>query len=231
MESISNIKIVVPQVQKQQEMAIATTNRNKETLCVVSGKEMNYFVDENGNFQLSQYTDEVATNEQIKGLLELIFAAFGFTEAEKIPMIMTVARAKMTVNQLTDSINNILSTLKFKPKPAEIVQWNKPTEEIRTFNLKEAGRMASGIVRWYYDFRKYENYKRSIELWEKAMKLYFDCIKKDGRPVKICGISQYSFTEAGLQEQTQLLKFLNMEDFQIENYTTNHHKEKTSKNE
>lgn len=228
MEKIANIKITVPQEQRSSNSIATNTNRNEKTLCCVSGKLLNYYLDESGKFQLSQYTDEVATNEQIKGLLELVFAAYGFTEAEKIPMIMTVSRAKMTVNQLTDSINNILATQKFKPKPAEIVNWNKKNETIRVFTLNQAGKMAFGAVHWYYDMRVYENCRKGTILWNKAMDLYFTRIQQNNKVVVVNDQSYYVFTEQGNKNSEFLLNFLPMEDFQIENYAIAHHKEKKS---
>ena len=156
----------------------AQKTANLPNVCNVFGKELNYFVEDDGKIKISMYNDEIATPQQIRELLNLLFVAFSMDESERTVMLAVVARKKMTVSQLRDSVNNYLDYGIYKPKPAEIVNYNAENTDWETFTPEQVGKIICNVRSFSYDMEKKENIINSTQIFERLKNSYFSRIRK-----------------------------------------------------
>ena len=203
MESIAEIMKVAENSLKMQ---------NKECAEIVKfGKD--------GTPYVSRYTDEVANDRQVAALLLPFFEVFSIKPMAQMAYIATVINSSMTLQRLTDSVSNILSTWdssKFgKPTPADIVTYDVVDDGV-IWQLDDVVKMCRGIVNHYYD--RCDRMFNTIypDKFNAAKNLYFEAVRDDrGRIIRskkadcngVYG-AVFKFTKKGKESERLLLHYL-----------------------
>ena len=118
----------------------------------------------------------------------LFFEVFSIKPMAQMAYIATVINSNMTLQRLTDSVSNILSTWdssKFgKPTPADIVSYDVVDDGV-IWQLDEVVKMCRGVVNHYYD--RDDRMFNTIypEKFNAAKNLYFEPVRDDiGRIIR-----------------------------------------------